>query len=263
MLFGRKSAAEAAQESGAAEQATPSVGAAQEPKATVHKQLGQLLIDEGLITSGQLEKALEEQAKTGMFLGQVLIKQGSVSQSAVSSCLVKQCKIPHLSLLDYEVSSDVLALVPEEICKRHHLVPIDKLGRILTVAMVDPLDTDALDLIKQHCPDLKIKPILCNWEHYESVAGKLWGGDTRRGGGDSMTAESLGLSRLAPSPRPPDPSPTPLPPDQDLRSARRWRRVASAARGHLREGAVTRHARGHAGCREGGGCPTGTACGRD
>lgn len=211
MLFGRKSAAEAAHEEGSAT-AESSRAAVAEPMATVHKQLGQLLIDEGLITSGQLEKALEEQASSGMFLGQVLVKQGAVTQSAVSSCLVKQCKIPHLSLLDYEISSDVLALVPEEICKQFHLLPIDKLGRILTVAMVDPLDTDALDLIKRHCPELKIKPILCNWEHYESVAGKLWGADTRRGGGDSMTAESLGLSKLPPAPRPTDPAPTPLPP---------------------------------------------------
>lgn len=214
MLFGRKTAVEAAPGGAAGAESAPAA-AAPAPAAAgggiAHKQLGQVLIEEGLITTGQLEKALEEQGRTGQFLGQILVKQGAVSQAAVSSCLVKQCKIPHLSLLDYEVSSEVLALIPEEVCRRHHLLPIDKLGRILTVAMVDPLDTEALEIIRRHCGELKIKPILCNWEHYELVSAKLWGGDGK-GGERHVTAESLGLGKLPPAAKPTDRTPTPIPP---------------------------------------------------
>lgn len=214
MLFGRKSASESAPDAataGPTQVSTPT--ALRSDSATpVHKQLGQLLIDEGLITSGQLEKALEEQAKTNGFLGQILVKQGSVTQAAVSSCLVKQCKIPHLNLLDYEISPDVLSLLPEAVCKKYHLLPIDKLGRILTVAMVDPLDNEALQVIREHCGELKIKPILCNWEHYDLVSAKVWGGTSERSGGaHQMTTESLGLSKLPPAVKNVDRTPTPLP----------------------------------------------------
>lgn len=211
MLFGRKTASETAQEAVAA-QAAASVRPVPRPSSggNEFKRLGQLLIDEGLITTGQLEKALEEQTTKGGFLGQILVKQGSVSQAAVSSCLVKQCKIPHLSLLDYEISQDVLALLPTEVCRKHHLLPIDKMGRILTMAMVDPLDTEALEIVRHHCPDLKIKPILCNWEHYELVSAKLWS-NTGSSVRHAMTAESLGLRDLPAAPRPTDKYPTPVP----------------------------------------------------
>ena len=63
--------------------------------------LGDLLVNEGVLTRAELDKALDMQAREGGFLGQVLVQMGFVKQSDVSSCLVKQCKVPHLSLLDY------------------------------------------------------------------------------------------------------------------------------------------------------------------
>jgi chromosomal replication initiator protein DnaA len=136
-----------------------------------------------------------------------------VKQEEVASCLVKQCKIPHLSLLDYDVGSDVLDLIPREICEKHHLLPIDKLGRILTVAMVDPLDIEALEAVRNSCPELRIKPILCNWEHFETVLAKTFGGAKHVKGAEE-TAESFGLSaarpgtvRAAVTPTPPNPAP--------------------------------------------------------
>ncbi len=189
----------------------PAVGSAFEPQKT----LGQLLLEEGLITPEQLSTALAMQKADGGFLGRILVKQGFVSQEAVASALVKQCKIPHLSLLDYQIGPEVAGLLPEETCRKYHLLPIDKLGRILTVAMVDPLDLEALHAIREVCPELRIKPILCNWEHYALVADKMFsqskdGKPTQH----SLTAESLGLRSHAPIPKqesqqePPEPTRT-------------------------------------------------------
>jgi len=188
------------------------VSAATELFPADHKTLGQLLLEENLITAEQLAQALAEQERSGGFLGQILVSQKYVSQEAVASALVKQCKIPHLNLLDYEISSDVLQLIPREICERHHLLPIDKLGRILTVAMVDPLDLGALEAVRAVCPELRIKPILVNWLHYDQTSKKLYGGDTsspgKKGSGTgTVTAESLGL-RAIPAEKPkPQPAP--------------------------------------------------------
>lgn len=187
---------------------------------TPHKRLGDYLLDEGIISKEQLDAALAEQKTNGGFLGQILVRQGVVKQEDVASCLVKQCKIPHLSLLDYEVGSDVIELIPKAICEKHHLLPIDKLGRILTVAMVDPLDIEALEAVRSACPELRIKPILCNWEHFETVLAKTFGQSKFSKGGEE-TAESFGLSATRPgmarassapaTPVPAGPAPSPAP----------------------------------------------------
>lgn len=164
-----------------------------EPVQKPHKRLGEVLLEEDAITRKQLDEALAIQQRSGGFLGQILVKLGYTTQEVVASCLVKQCKIPHLSLLDYDITKEVLSLVPREICERYNLLPIDKLGRILTVAMVDPLDLEALEEVRKTCPDLRIKPILCNWEHFINVTNRLFKGDKQPETPAEVTASSLGL----------------------------------------------------------------------
>lgn len=175
--------------------------------------LGELLVDAKLITAEQLATARAKREETGEFLTKILVQSECLSQEDLNACFVKRCKIPHISLLDYDVGSDVLALVPQEVCLRHGLIPIDKLGRILTIAMVDPLDTEALDMVKAASPELRIKPILCNWAHFEQVTNKYFsekntGGS---GGGGQMSAASLGLAAIPPKPpaKPAAPAPAP------------------------------------------------------
>ncbi|MBI3118619.1 MAG: ATP-binding protein [Candidatus Hydrogenedentes bacterium] len=176
------------------------------PAPAIHKRLGDLLLEGRVITPEQLDVAIRLQKERGGFLGQVLVQEGFVTQNQVASCLVKQCKIPHLSLMDYDISNEVLLLIPEEVCLKYRLLPIDKLGRILTVAMVDPLDLDALEQVRRLCPELRIKPILCNWEHFQLVSQKIFGQGKSSEGQQVMTASSLGLrepaAKTAAPPRP-------------------------------------------------------------
>lgn len=174
--------------------------------------LGELLLEQGHITQAQLDEAMAVQRKDGGFLGQILVGLKYVDQADVTSCLVKQCRIPHLSLLDYGITPEVLALVPKELCLKYGMLAIDKLGRILTVAMVDPLDTEALQAVKDACPELRIKPILCNWQHFETVSRKLFPEDvTADGTQASVTAASFGLSAAPPPPKPAPPPEAPPP----------------------------------------------------
>ena len=132
-------------------------------------RLGDILIEEGIITAEQLEKALVKQKSDGGFLGQWLIDMGFLDQETLTMVLVKQCHIPHLNLLDYQIDPDIVRLIPQELCLQHRILPVDKLGKILTVAMVDPLNIDALTAIRERFPNLRIKPILCDWPQYEIV----------------------------------------------------------------------------------------------
>ncbi len=137
------------------------------------KRLGDMLIDGGLITQGQLEEGLAEKDRQKCFLGQALVRLGYLSQDELISFLVKQCKIPHINLVDYSIDPRIVRLLPNDLCLKYKILAIDNLGTILTVAMVNPLDLDALDLARAACPDLKLKPILCTPEHFETVAKRL------------------------------------------------------------------------------------------
>jgi len=136
-------------------------------------RLGDILREERIITAKQLEEGLAKQKESGGFLGQALVELGHIDQDTLTLVLVKQCKIPHLNLHEYSISNEVLSLIPPELCRKYHLLPVDKMGKILTVAMVDPLDVDALTAIRGAFPDLRIKPILCDYPHFQEVFNRI------------------------------------------------------------------------------------------
>lgn len=161
------------------------------------KTLEELLVETGTISIEQLEAAKAKQQQSGEFLGQILVDMHCIEDDSLTSFLAKHCRIPHLSLLDYLIDETILKLVPKEICRDYCLLPIDRLGRNLTIAMVNPLDTKALELVRQACPELRIKPILCAYNHYETVSRKLFGGEGKKSA--ELSATSLGL--LMPKPK--------------------------------------------------------------
>ena len=138
-------------------------------------ELPRFLVMEGHISEADVRNALKIQQETGEFFGEVLAKEGVLGSQSLVSFLAKHCKIPHIGLLDYLIDKSLLALIPEELCWKFHLLPVDKLGRNLTIAMVNPLNNAALLAVREICPDLRIKPILCSNEHFFIVAEKLFG----------------------------------------------------------------------------------------
>jgi chromosomal replication initiator protein DnaA len=144
-----------------------------------NKKLGELLIREDVITRPQLEEALREKHSSGLFLGEILVRLKYVTEDELIGFLVRQCRIPHLKLSNLQVSSEVAELIPAEICHEYKLLPIDKLGTLLTVAMVNPLDVEALEKVKQ-TGKLRIKPILCSWADFKDLYAKIYGSKERK-----------------------------------------------------------------------------------
>lgn len=162
------------------------------------KQLAELLLEQGAVTEGQLEEAIKIQRESGGFLGQILVDLKYIDENSLVSFLAKHCKIPHLSLLDYLIEKDLLQLVPKDVCLKYRLLPIDKLGKNLTIAMVNPLNQEALAKVQELNPDLRIKPILCAYSHYQRVIEKVFGEkDDKAQEPREMTLEALGLSAKA------------------------------------------------------------------
>ncbi|MFH1790616.1 MAG: hypothetical protein ABH885_01355 [Candidatus Omnitrophota bacterium] len=112
------------------------------------KPIGRLLLEKGLITEGQLEQALEAQAAKGGLLGQVLLSLGYVTEKTIAQVLTVQYGYPYLPLDNYEFDKECVRLVPENAARQYGLVVIDKIGDMVTVAMWNPLNFQAVEDIE-------------------------------------------------------------------------------------------------------------------
>lgn len=137
----------------------PAGGPPRPPAAGKKLRLGDALISEGLINEEQLMQALALQKKSGKRLGNVLVEMHLVTEQDIVQILSKQLRIPFIDLSNYLIDPVIAKLIPEHIAKRHFLIPINKVGNKLTVAMVDPLNIIAIDDI-QLMTGLMVKPVV-------------------------------------------------------------------------------------------------------
>ena len=107
--------------------------------------IGQLLLDEGLITSEQLEVGLNEQKKTNDLICTTIIKLGFASEENVFSVLSHQLNIPYIKIKNKEIPPDVIEKVSAKFASHYEIIPLDLHDNVLTVAIVDPLDVRTLD----------------------------------------------------------------------------------------------------------------------
>jgi type IV pilus assembly protein PilB len=123
------------------------------------KRLGDLMLEVGMVTQEQLDRAIEQQKKTGDKLGSTLIKLGYVSEDDIIQVLEFQLGIPHVKLEKYNLDKAAYSSIPESIARRYGLIPIKKENGILTVAMSDPLNVFAIDDLKIYS-GLEIQPVI-------------------------------------------------------------------------------------------------------
>ncbi len=111
-------------------------------------RLGELLVRENLISLAQLQKAQDEQRKSGNRLGYSLTKLGIINEEDLTSFLARQYGVPAINLSEFEISPEVIQLIPPELAKRHQLIPVNRAGATLIVAMADPSNIYAIDDLK-------------------------------------------------------------------------------------------------------------------
>ncbi|MGF1511546.1 MAG: type IV-A pilus assembly ATPase PilB [Myxococcota bacterium] len=111
-------------------------------------RLGELLVRENLITLQQLQKAQESQRKMGGRLGFNLTKLGYIEESELTSFLSKQYGVPSINLSEFEIDPEVIKLVPKEVAEKHQVIPVNRAGASLIVAMADPSNIFAIDDLK-------------------------------------------------------------------------------------------------------------------
>src|SRR5216117_2710390 len=111
-------------------------------------RIGELLLEEKLITAEQLQQALGQQKSNGGKLGYNLVKMGFVKDEQITALLSKQYGVPAINLASFKIDLTIIKLVPTETARKYQIIPLSRSGSTLTIAMTDPTNVFAMDDIK-------------------------------------------------------------------------------------------------------------------
>ena len=111
-------------------------------------KLGEMLIQDGRITRQQLEKALDRQRRSGQTLGTNLTELGFITEIELLEYLSKQLGVKSVDFSEVSLDQDVVNLIPADVIIKFKIIPLEKTGRRLTVAMSDPTNFFLLDALK-------------------------------------------------------------------------------------------------------------------
>ncbi len=110
-------------------------------------RLGEILVQQKLLTPEQLKLALDEQKRSGRKLGRVFIEQGYVTEEEISEALAKQLQIPYINLKYYNIKPEVVQKLPETQARRFRAIVLEDNPKALKIGMADPTDLNAYDEI--------------------------------------------------------------------------------------------------------------------
>lgn len=144
------------------------------------KRIGDLLLDAGVITAGQLDEALAEQRRSGGRLCYNLIRLGHLKADDLVGFLRDQFGVAAVNLERYQVPQAVLRLVPAAFARERRVVPLHVLGTTLTVAMLDPSRADDIDAIRE-ITGLEPEPVICPEAALEAALLRFYPVEARGG----------------------------------------------------------------------------------
>ena len=141
-------------------------------------KLGQILLNNNIISEDQLIKAIEEQKKEGGRIGSNLIKLGFITEDALVEFLSKQYGVPAVTLVDEDIDLSIIKFVPYDVANKYQIFPVSKNGASLKLAMIDPSNVFAIDDVK-FMTGYNVQPVVATEsaisqaisKHYEQTDG--------------------------------------------------------------------------------------------
>jgi MSHA biogenesis protein MshE len=112
-------------------------------------RLGELLVQQKLVSEEQLQMALTEQKRSGRKLGRFFVENGFVTEDQISSALAKQLDIPYIDLRYYNFNPDTVRMLPETQARRFRAIALEDRGNTLLLGLADPTDLSAYDAISR------------------------------------------------------------------------------------------------------------------
>jgi type IV pilus assembly protein PilB len=138
-------------------------------------RLGEILLKESLITQDQLQKALDFQRANGGKLGSCLTKMGFITDDDITGVLSRQYGVPSINLKFYEIDPNVIKLIPQDTALRYQVIPLSRVGSVLTIAMTDPTNVFAMDDIK-FMTGFNVEPVVASESAIGEAITRFYGG---------------------------------------------------------------------------------------
>ena len=137
-------------------------------------RLGEILVKESLITQEQLQKALEFQRANGGKLGSCLTKMGFITDDDITGVLSRQYGVPSINLRFYEIDPIIIKLIPQDTAQRYQVIPLSRVGSVLTIAMTDPTNVFAMDDIK-FMTGFNVEPVVASESAIGDAISRFYG----------------------------------------------------------------------------------------
>ena len=137
-------------------------------------RLGEVLVSEGLTSEAEIHVALSQQKKQkGKRLGEVLVELGMVEESAIARVLANRLGLPFIDLDSTDIESEALAEIPARVIREQQVFPIRADIESLTVAMGDPLSTEAIDAVRFTCKKRVVEVVATPTQLKTYIADRL------------------------------------------------------------------------------------------
>jgi type IV pilus assembly protein PilB len=150
------------------------------------RDIGDLLVQKGVVSAEQLQKAREHQRTTGSDLGQILVETGLITETVHLQAKAALLNVRYVDLGNINIDASAINIVPAQTAIKHKVVPIAKTDRVLTVATANPGDVMAIDDLRT-ASGLQIQQVLATEEAIQDALSKHYGGSQN---GASPTAVS-------------------------------------------------------------------------
>jgi type IV pilus assembly protein PilB len=137
-------------------------------------KFGDLLVKAGKITQQQLAEALAYQKEQGGRLGTVLVKLGHITDRQLVESLSQHFKVPSVDVSGMEIDESVLKIIPADIARKYIILPVNKAGATVTVAMIDPTNVFAMDDVK-FMTGYKVEPVVASENSIRMAIDRYYG----------------------------------------------------------------------------------------
>lgn len=145
--------------------------------AGLKERVSEILIKKGILTEEKLNEALKVQKGKGGSLGDILVSQGVINQKELLEILGRELGIPPISLSKYKIDPELTKVIPRKIAVHYQIMPVSKIGNVLSVAMADPLNVFAMDDLRQ-ITGMEINPIITSRDEMKAAIEQYYGSAT-------------------------------------------------------------------------------------
>jgi hypothetical protein len=139
------------------------------------EQIGELLIEEGIVTCEEISDALQAAGQGATPLGRALLRANPVRRRELAAFLAMDVEIPHVDLLAVDASPDVVSLIPESLARKYAILPLACFGQVLCVARSDMPARSVIAEIRR-TTGLKVKVVRADASQVEAAIDQAYGG---------------------------------------------------------------------------------------